>query len=1055
VDPLRRAADLLAGTAEDAELSSLLAFLSFERSAALDAPAAKELCVPHCEARVARGKGSLRALIVECSADIATAEVIRHSALLLAAKTPHLLWTIIVRNRPKSEIAIACWRTVARVPRIVAMIADRRRVIESDCETLCALSDTCSDSDLLTHARWTELLGREAITRRFFRALRSVVENLSDSLPQEVSVDDRRELAILYASRLLFLSFIETRGWLNADFDFLANAFAKCMTGGGNYHRRVLLPLFFGTLNTPLGARAPRAKQFGRIPFLNGGLFARSDVERRQKLCFFTDAALGEVFERLLTSYRFTAKEDTRGWSETAVDPEILGKAFEALMAAADRKTSGAFYTPQRLVEHVTESALVGALAGSADKAMLHNLLSCGELPNAETRAELLSGLRELKLLDPACGSGAFLVHALERLAELRLRLGEIGTSASIRRNVLSSSIFGVDINPMAVWLCQLRLWLAIVVESGDADPLAVRPLPNLDRQIRIGDSLAGGSFGRGESAAQGRRLAALRARYMRSVGRRKQMLARQLDREERREALLSLDRLRIRLHGERKELVMSSRSSDLFGARTFPSASTIERIRALRAAERSAAMKYRRLNEGAALPFAFDAHFADVARAGGFHVIVGNPPWVRIHNIARATRQILKRDFATFRNGPWKDGAARAGSGSAFAAQIDLAALFLERSTFLLRENGALALLLPAKLWRSLSGGGTRLLVKNNLEIIALEDMTEAKSGFDAAVYPSLLVARRRKIPSVTGNSPIAAAVYRHGNALQWQQNPEQLPFDRSADSPWLLLPRDVRASFDALTSSGVPLCETQFGRPLLGVKTGCNDAFIIRLDHAIDNEAAHVETGLLRPVVRGETITAWRFTPNGERILWTNTNGEVLKVLPPAAARWLGRWRSTLERRSDARGTARWWSLFRTDGAYCKNARVVWGDFGKVPRALVLAAGEDVVPLNTCYVVFADDYEDALALAALINGPLLAAWLNILAEPARGGYRRYLGWTMSFLPLPRDWRHARENLAGLGAAARSGNLPTQHDLLMASIRAFRVRKSSVEALLSWTHRS
>ncbi len=1055
MDPLRRAAELLSGNTEDAELFSLLEFLGFERSAALDAGATKELCIPACDARVSRGRGSLRALILDCTGDIPTGEIIRHSAHRLAAKTPHLLWTLIVRNRPKSEIGIACWNTIGRAPRIVALIANRGRVIESDCETLCALADACSDSDLLTHARWTELLGREAITRRFFRALRSVVEILSESLPPQVSGDDRRELSILYVSRLLFLSFIETRGWLNADFDFLANAFARCMTAGGNYHRRVLLPLFFGTLNTPFRARASHAIKFGRIPFLNGGLFARSDVERRHKFCFFTDAALGEVFERLLTSYRFSAREDSRIWSETAVDPEILGKAFEALMSATERKTSGAFYTPQRLVEHVTESALIAGLAGSADKAMLHNLLASGELPKAEIRGQLLCNLRELKLLDPACGSGAFLVHALERLSELRLRLGEIGTGATIRRNVLSVSIFGVDVNPMAVWLCQLRLWLAIVVESSDADPSAVRPLPNLDRQIRIGDSLAGGSFARGQAATQGRRLAALRARYMRAVGRRKHSLARQLDREERMESLSSLERLRNRLHGERRELLVSARSSDLFGGRSLPSASMLDRIRTLRSAERSAAVKHRRLKEGAALPFAFDAHFADVAQAGGFDVIVGNPPWVRIHNISAATRQTLRREFGSFRNGGWKDGARRAGSGSAFAGQIDLAALFLERSTFLLRENGALALLLPAKLWRSLSGGGARLLVRNNLEIIALEDMTEAKSGFDAAVYPSLLVARRRTRSNAAPTSVMAAAVYRRGSALQWQQNPEDLPFDQSPASPWLLLPRDVRASFDALTAAGVPLSETQFGRPMLGVKTGCNEAFIVHVDSDNGERRVDIEDEMLRPVVRGETISSWLFTPNGERILWTGNHGEASKKLPPCAARWLAHWRSALERRTDARGAARWWSLFRTEGAACEKARVVWGDFGKVPRALVLAAGEDVVPLNTCYVVFADDHEDALALAALMNGPLVAAWLNILAEPARGGYRRYLGWTMSLLPLPRDWGEFRGNLADLGAAARSGNVPTQHDLLLAALRAFRIRKSSVEALLSWTHRS
>src|SRR6185436_1128241 len=97
------------------------------------------------------------------------------------------------------------------------------------------------------------------------------------------------------------------------------------------YHRRVLLPLFFGTLNTPPAKRASVARRFGRVPFLNGGLFSRSPVEARHTVLTFTDTDLGELFAELLDRYRFTAREDSATWSEAAIDPEMLGKAFESL----------------------------------------------------------------------------------------------------------------------------------------------------------------------------------------------------------------------------------------------------------------------------------------------------------------------------------------------------------------------------------------------------------------------------------------------------------------------------------------------------------------------------------------------------------------------------------------------------------------------------------------------------------------------------------------------------------------------------------------------------
>ena len=103
----------------------------------------------------------------------------------------------------------------------------------------------------------------------------------------------------------------------------------------------------------------------------------------------------------------------------------------------------------------------------------------------------------------------------------------------------------------------------------------------------------------------------------------------------------------------------------------------------------------------------------------------------------------------------------------------------------------------------------------------------------------------------------------------------------------------------------------------------------------------------------------------------------------------------------------------------------------FGKVPRAAVLPAGDPTVPLNSCYVLSCDDVCDAYALTALLNGPLAAAWLNAIAEPARGGWHRYLAWTVSLLPLPNDWARARSLLAPLTERALGGSAPTNDELL------------------------
>jgi hypothetical protein len=123
-----------------------------------------------------------------------------------------------------------------------------------------------------------------------------------------------------------------------------------------------------------------------------------------------------------------------------------------------------------------------------------------------------------------------------------------------------------------------------------------------------------------------------------------------------------------------------------------------------------------------------------------------------------------------------------------------------------------------------------------------------------------------------------------------------------------------------------------------------------------------------------------------------------------------------------------------------------------GRAPRAAVIPAGDDTVALNSCYVVRCRGHREALAFAALLNGPVAAAWLGALAEPARGNYRRYLGWTMSLLPIPTDWPAACDILAPIGEAAVSGaQRPTTHDLLAAATKAYGLSERAVSPLVAW----
>ena len=214
-------------------------------------------------------------------------------------------------------------------------------------------------------------------------------------------------------------------------------------------------------------------------------------------------------------------------------------------------------------------------------------------------------------------------------------------------------------------------------------------------------------------------------------------------------------------------------------------------------------------------------------------------------------------------------------------------------------------------------------------------------------------------------------------------------------------------------------------------------------------------VEREMLRPLLRGEGVTPWGACASAESIIWTHDNrGAPLAALPPLTARWLARWRRRLAARTDARAGAAWWTLFRTPAAVRRDARVVWADMGRAPRALLLPAGDPTVPLNSCYVVPCDDAttRSRSPRCSTPHSPLRGC----TCSPSRRA-------AATIATSAGRWRSSRCRAIGAARARcsrrspsvrSSGEPPTACELLDVTTRAYRLRAADVAPLVAWAAR-
>lgn len=339
---------------------------------------------------------------------------------------------------------------------------------------------------------WSAAFDVEKVTKHFFDDYSTTFENV-EALVRDTNRLDPTDLRLATQAlfnRLMFLRFVERKGWLwfpgQEGTNYLAALSAAGPLGQGSLYASRLKPLFFEGLAIQ-GKQETEA--YGKVPFLNGGLFEETDLDK--KIEEIPDEAFRRIIgpNGLFYRYNFTIEESTPLDIEVAVDPEMLGKVFEKLVT--ERNEKGSYYTPRAIVSFMCRETLKNYLGGS-EKLVYHHDENGISVKEARS---IVSKLSYVKVCDPACGSGAYLVGMLHELHAIIKALDTTQGRATAqldyqtKLSIISNNLYGVDNDPFATEIARLRLWLTLAVEyEGDVP----QPLPNLEFKIETGDSLAG-----------------------------------------------------------------------------------------------------------------------------------------------------------------------------------------------------------------------------------------------------------------------------------------------------------------------------------------------------------------------------------------------------------------------------------------------------------------------------------------------------------------------------------------------------------------------------------
>ncbi len=883
---------------------------------------------------------------------------------------------------------------------------------------------------------WERAWDVDALTDEFYNEFVKAFNAVREVTSHPGTSEQKTAYVQQLLNRLLFIAFIERMGWLktpDGSSDYLHAQWLRYSAPDrpdryAQVADKSLIPatfngllgqLFFNALDAPSGVSPghPMYPILGSVPYLNGGLFSEEaglDVVGVTVADEVFDKILGDKrpgFEGgLFRRFNFTVTESTPLDQEVAVDPEMLGKIFERIIIADERHQTGTYYTPRPIVEFMVNEALKGYLCERglpADKAALlvdDDTVESDALSfRASEMQDALDWLFEARAVDPACGSGAYLLMLLQRLFELTDRLEVVQNK---RRNpsqkhaydtklrLLERCVYGVDKSAVAVRIARLRLWLSLVVENKGEKP---EPLPSFDFLIMCGDSLASPvkpdqhTLGHPHDAI--REYTRMKRRYFHpgpdetkptrdAMTRKRAEIARAFDDE------MSGSKLRA--------LASNPFDWEIDFAEVFDP-------------QESEYTADGRMNMGAAGGKNGQAELpAAAARLPGFDIVLANPPFVNSGELLRNVGAEYKAALV--------EAYSETGTGSA-----DLYVYFYNRALQILRSGGVMAFISSNKWHKAGYGEKLRRYVAQNTSVRDIVDFGELPVFQNVATFPMIFIAQKQA-KAVQARPQSAKFVQVKSLDAPYPDVTELtkqlgfvLPPDAIVNDEWTLADEQTLQRLRIMNKRGTPLKKFIGSRIYRGILTGLNEAFVINSQtrqKLIADDPRSSE--IIKPLAVGDDVRRWNIRSQNRWLLFTRRGTNIDDY--PAVKQHLEQFRTQLEPKprdwqpsqtsktwtGRKAGSYRWYEI-QDEVAYWKafsRPKIVYPVIGKEPR---FAFDRDGMFTNDkAFIIETDD----MFLCGLLNSAAVWLWLkcraSALGDAEDGGRLELRSIYMEKVPVP-----------------------------------------------------